>query len=181
MFPQWGPYGERCSISRAMVYSFICISQSPQLSKEPSHKMGGKIQWPSPEPHADRRFTNNAVQPGYPRESFTKLLSLPQCHSALSRVSPPHLLPPSTWPMVQIHLTLRYGRGVGFMGGKHALSTVCYYVTTSIVQNLPWPFDGCSRNFNFKFHHHAPRCLPFYRGQRQLRPFSNIYILFLFV
>jgi hypothetical protein len=151
MFPQWGPYGERCSISRAMVYSSIYISQSPHLSKEPSHEMGGKIQWLSMEPHADGRFTNNAVRPGSPRGSFTTFLSLPQCHWALSRVSPPHLLPPSTWPVVQIHLTLRYGRGVGFMGGKRALSTLCYNFTISVVQNLPWPFDGCSRNLTSDF------------------------------
>ena len=151
MFSQWDPYGERCTISRAVVYSFIYISQSPQLSKEPSHEMGGKIQCPSMEPHVDGRFTNNAVRPGSPRGSFTTLLSLPQCHSALNRVSPPHLLPPSTWPMVQIHLTLRYGRGVGFMEGKHALSTVCYCVTISIVQDLPWPFDGRSRNLTSNF------------------------------
>jgi hypothetical protein len=144
MFPQWGPYGERCSTSRA-------ISQSPHLSKEPSHEMGGKIQWPSMEPHANGRFANNAVRPGSPRELFTTLLSLPHCHSALSRVSLPHLLPPSTWPMVQIHLTLMYEWWVGFMGGKYALSSVCYYVTVSIVQNLPWPFDGCSSNLTSNF------------------------------
>jgi len=121
-----------------MVYSFIYVSQTPQLIKEPSHEMGGKIQWPSMEPHVDGRFTNNAVRPGSPWGLFTTQLSLPQCHSALSRISPPHLLPPSTWPVVQIHLTLRYGQGVGFMEGKHALNTVCYYVIISIVQNLLW-------------------------------------------
>jgi hypothetical protein len=85
---------------------------------------------------------------------------LPQCHAAfgtipstlawvdqcpvsyhvvvtLYRVSPPHLLPPPTWPRVRTpsmsrvaplrappphllpsHITLRCGRGVGFMGGE---------------------------------------------------------------
>jgi len=34
----------------------------------------------------------------------------------LNKVIPPHLLSPPMWPRVRIHVTLRYGRGVGFMG-----------------------------------------------------------------
>jgi len=178
MFSQWDPYGERCSISRAMVYSFIYISQSPQLSKEPSHEMGGKIQWPSMEPHVDRKFTNNAVRPGSPRGSFTTLLSLPHCHWALNR-DPLHTcyhLPRDPW----YKSNKPWGMDEGFDYGRQTCLKycvlLCYYLhSTEPSMTIWWLF----KKFNFKFHHHAPICLLFYRGQSQLRAFWNIYILFL--
>ena len=106
------------------------------------------MQLPSTDPHMSRRPPYNGVQPGSPRGSFMTLLLLPQCHAAFSmilstlvwvdqspvcqcvchsnpqQVSPPQLLPPPIWPRVRIHVTLRYGWGVGFMGGN--LFTLLY-------------------------------------------------------
>jgi hypothetical protein len=65
------------------VYS--CMSAGVP-KKEPSYKMGKNIRSPSTEPHADRRPTCNGVRPGSPRGSLTTLLSLPQCHAALSMI-----------------------------------------------------------------------------------------------
>ena len=51
----------------------------------------------------------------------------------LNRVSPSHLLPPPMWPRVRIHVTLRYGRGVGFMGG----------IKTNTMTNIPSQWNRC--------------------------------------
>ena len=60
LFPQQGPYGERCSVSRANgLFIHLYLSETPV--KEPSHKMGENIQSPSTEPHTDRRSTYNGV------------------------------------------------------------------------------------------------------------------------
>jgi len=48
--------------------------------------MGKNIWSPSTEPHADGRATYNGVWPGSPRGSLMTLLSLPQCHAALSTI-----------------------------------------------------------------------------------------------
>ena len=53
---------------------------------EPFYQMGKNIRSLSMEPHTDRRPTYNRVQPGSPRGSLTTLLSLPQCHAALSTI-----------------------------------------------------------------------------------------------
>ena len=87
MFPQQGPYGERCSVSRANgLFIHLYLSKSPV--KEPSHEMGENIWLPSTEPHVDGRPTYNGVRRGSPRGSFGTLLSLPQCHAASSTRSP---------------------------------------------------------------------------------------------
>ena len=123
---------------KPMVYSFIYICQSPQLRSSP--KKWGKNIWSlSTEAHMYGSPTYNGVWPGSPKGSFMTLLSLPQCHAAfsmtpstlswvdqspvnqrvvvtLNRVSPAHTLPPP-WPRVRIHITLRYRRGVGPVGG----------------------------------------------------------------
>ena len=49
------------------------------------------------------------------------------------RVFPPQLLPPLTWPRVQIHVTLRYGRGVWFMEG----------IRTNTMINIPSHWNLC--------------------------------------
>ena len=62
----------------------------------------------------------------------------------LYRVSPPHLPPPTTWPRVQIHITLRYGQGVGFMGGwkssKGYIFWLCVYCLSYSVCNVHAPY-----------------------------------------
>jgi hypothetical protein len=68
----------------ALVYLFIYVCQSPQ-KRIPSKKWGN-IRSLSMEPHADRRPTYNRVWSGSPRGSLTTLLSLPQCHAALSMI-----------------------------------------------------------------------------------------------
>ena len=73
MFPQWGLYGERCSISRA-IGLFIHSYLSESSLKEFSHIIGVNIQSPSPVPHADRRRNYSAVRPGSSRGSFMTLL-----------------------------------------------------------------------------------------------------------
>ena len=52
----------------------------------------------------------------------------------LSRLSPPHLLLLPTWPKVQIHITLRYRRWVGFMGSTSGFpfTILCTYIKLSI-------------------------------------------------
>ena len=53
--PQQRPYGERCSVSRPLVYSFIYMSQS--TVKQLSYEMRVNIRSPSTDPHADGRPT----------------------------------------------------------------------------------------------------------------------------
>jgi len=65
MFPQQGPCGERCSISRVNGFFFhLYLLESP--IKESSHEMGENIWSPSMELHADGRPKYNGVQPGSP-------------------------------------------------------------------------------------------------------------------
>jgi hypothetical protein len=86
MFPQWGPYRERCSVSRAnglFIHSYL--SESPV--KELFHKIGGNVQSPSMEPYMDGRPTYSGDWPGSTRVSVMTLLFLPQCHAAFSTVA----------------------------------------------------------------------------------------------
>ena len=139
--PQQGPYGEKCPVSRASGL-FIHLHLSKFPGKEPSHKIGEHIESLSMEPHMDGRSTYKAVWPGSLRESFMMLLSLHKCHAGFSTIpctlawveqSPvsQHVLwqPSTGYPLYtcshlprdpgcsRIHITLRYGRKVGFMGG----------------------------------------------------------------
>jgi hypothetical protein len=135
MFPQRGPYRERSSVSRAIgwfIHTFL--SESPVI--ELSHKIGGKQ---TVTVHRAARRHKAYIHCGSPRGSLMILLSLLHCHAAFSmipstlawvdqspvsqrvvvtliRVSPPHLLSLPMRPRVRIHITLRYGWGVGFMG-----------------------------------------------------------------
>jgi hypothetical protein len=85
MFPQQGPYGERCSVSRVNGLSIhLCLLDSSRRS--PPTKCGEYIRSQSTEPQADGRPTYNGVQPGPQRGSFTTLQSLPQCHAAVSTI-----------------------------------------------------------------------------------------------
>ena len=60
MFPQQGPDGERCSVSRASgLFIHLYLSESPVT--EPSHKKGENVRSPSMEPHTDGRPTYNRV------------------------------------------------------------------------------------------------------------------------
>jgi len=63
MFPQWGPYGERYSLSTANnLFIHLYLSESPV--KELSHVIGGGVggMWsPSTEPQVDGRPTYNGV------------------------------------------------------------------------------------------------------------------------
>jgi len=106
----------------------------------------------------DRRLTYNGVRPGSPRLSFMTLQSLPQCHAAFSTIlftlawidqspvsqpprSNPHQDVPSTTVTashvtqgrVRIHDTLRYGRGVGFMGGDGKTYYVIFKLETKLL------------------------------------------------
>jgi hypothetical protein len=120
-----------------VIYSII--NQSPLL-KSPSTN-GGKIYGHHPwSPMWMEGLHKMGCSLVNPRGLLTTLLSLTQSHAAFStipstlawvdqrpvsqrvvvtlyRVSPPHLSPPPMWPRVQVHITLRYGWGVGFMGG----------------------------------------------------------------
>ena len=93
------------------------------------------IQSPSTRSHLDRRLTYNGVRPSSPRGSFTTLLSLSKQHvtfhlglltapvADVCRSNPLQCIPstPVTASHVtlgtDVHVTLRYGPGVGFMGG----------------------------------------------------------------
>jgi len=66
------------------IHLFMYVCQSPQ--KGSLLQMGKNITSLSTEPHADGRPTYNGVWPGSPRGSLTTLLSLPQCHTALSTI-----------------------------------------------------------------------------------------------
>jgi hypothetical protein len=85
--PQQGPYGERCSVSRALdlfLQSFIHIFHSPHLRSSPT-KMGESTVTIHKTPHG-RRPLYNGVGPGSTWGSFTSLPSLPQCHAAFSTI-----------------------------------------------------------------------------------------------
>jgi len=66
-------------------FSFIHVYllQSPKRS---TSTYGEKTSSPSTEPHADGRPTNKWVWPGSLRGSLSSLLSLPQCHAAVSTI-----------------------------------------------------------------------------------------------
>ena len=83
--PNWVPMERDAPSPEPMVYSFIYSCQSPQLRNPPT-KWGKNICSPSPELHVERKPTYNGVWPGPPRELFTTLLSLPQCHAAFSTI-----------------------------------------------------------------------------------------------
>jgi len=70
--------------SHWFIYSFMYVCRSPK--KGALLYMGKNIRSSSMEPHADRRPTYSGVQPGSPRGSLMTLLSLPQCHAALSMI-----------------------------------------------------------------------------------------------
>ena len=69
----------------AVVYSFIHISQEFPV-REFSHPMGEQHTVADHGAPRGRRPTYNGVQPGSPKESFTALLLLPQCHAACSMI-----------------------------------------------------------------------------------------------
>jgi len=120
-----------------MVYSFI-VSLSPQLTCSPT-KWGKCVV--TMEPHTNGQPTYNGLLPDSQRGLFMTLLLLLQCHAAFSRIpstlawvgqstlaSVCHSNPLQSVPsepviashMTQgseMHLALRYRRGVGFMGG----------------------------------------------------------------
>jgi hypothetical protein len=87
MFPN-RVHMERALSPEPMVYSFIHSFISVRVpNTEPSQKKGeGNIWSPSTKPHVDGRPTHNGVRPGSPRESFTILHSLLQCHAAFSTI-----------------------------------------------------------------------------------------------
>jgi hypothetical protein len=69
------------------IHSFIHSCMSAGVPKKGALlHMGKNIRSPSTQPHADGRPTNNEVRPSSPRRSLTTLLSLPQCHAALSTI-----------------------------------------------------------------------------------------------
>jgi hypothetical protein len=80
---QKGPYGDRCSISKANGW-FIHLYLSESPVKEISHETGGKHT--ATELHADEMPTYNGVRPGSRSGSFTTLLSLQQCQAAFSMI-----------------------------------------------------------------------------------------------
>jgi len=74
MVSQWGPYGERCCVSRAkglFIHSFISLKESP--IKELSSKIGEHMVTVHGA-HTDKRHMYNGVRPGSPKGSFTSLL-----------------------------------------------------------------------------------------------------------
>jgi len=83
VFPQQGPYGERCSISSGF-FSHLNLLESPKRSLP--MKCRENIQSLPMESHVDRRPTYNGVRPSSPRGSFLTLLSLRQCYAAFSTI-----------------------------------------------------------------------------------------------
>jgi hypothetical protein len=123
--------------SQWFIHSYL--SESPV--KEPSHENGQNICSLPWEPHVDRKPTYNGVRPGSPTGSFTHCYHYPvpcslqhdTCHVDLGRPEPryPALSRYPTTPVttshmtqgrVRIHMTLRYGRGFGFMGGDDIIT-----------------------------------------------------------
>ena len=84
MFPNRVPMERDTPFPEPLVYLFICLPDS--LKKQLSCKMGKNIRSPSTDPHADGRRTYNGVRPGSRRGLLMTLLSLPQCHAALSTI-----------------------------------------------------------------------------------------------
>jgi hypothetical protein len=159
MFPNRVPMESEAS-SQETIY----MSESPVRS--PPTKKGDNIWSPSTGPHVDRRPTYNGMRSGSPRGSFMTLQSLPQCHAAFSMipstlawvdqspVSQQMLLPPPPgyalhncyrlprdpgYSRVRIHDNLRYGQGVGFMGGRSGscpLDVKCLYSRQGCVNEI---------------------------------------------
>jgi hypothetical protein len=84
MFPQWGPYGARCSISRANGLFIHFYLPEPQLRSSPT-KYRENIQSPSMQPQVDIWPTYNGAML-VPWGLFMTLLSLSQCHAAFSTI-----------------------------------------------------------------------------------------------
>ena len=84
MFPQWDPYGERCSVSRANGL-FIQLSLSESPFKELSYEIGGKHTVTVHGAPRGRKTYTQRVPSGSPRGSFTTLL-LHQCHAAFGKI-----------------------------------------------------------------------------------------------
>jgi hypothetical protein len=82
--PSGVPMEKDAPSPQPIVYSFIYISESPV--KKLSHVTGRKMWSPSMNRQVDRRPTHDGVLPHSPQRSFTTLLSLPQCHAALSTI-----------------------------------------------------------------------------------------------
>jgi hypothetical protein len=68
-----------------MIYSFIYISQSRQLSSSSTKQVDNLWSLPT-EIHADARLTYHGLRPGSSKESFTTLLFLPSCHTAFGMI-----------------------------------------------------------------------------------------------
>jgi hypothetical protein len=82
---QQGSYGQRSFISRDNnLFIYLYMSESPIRS--PPTKKVKNIWSPSTKPHVGGSPTYNGVRPGSPRESFTTLQSLPQCHAVFSTI-----------------------------------------------------------------------------------------------
>jgi hypothetical protein len=71
------------------------------------------------------------------------------CPSTLNKVYPPHLLPPPTWPRVQIHITLRYRWGVGFMAGWKGNNYLIFWLCVSCLS-----YPVC--NVHAPYYHFGP-------------------------
>ena len=85
MFAQQGPYGERCSISKANgLFTHLYLSETPV--KEPYHEMGEKHTVTiHGAPHRQKAY----IQWGAAWSTkgiITTLLTLPQCHAAFSTI-----------------------------------------------------------------------------------------------
>jgi len=134
--PQRGPYGERCSVSRAnglIIHSYLSESPVNELWHKTRVKHTVTV-------HRAPSGWKAYIQLGV--AWFSTLLLLPQCHSAFSTIAstlawvdqspishcvcsnPLHGVPstPVTASHMtldtDLHITLQYVRGVGFMGGR---------------------------------------------------------------
>jgi hypothetical protein len=146
-----GPYGERDTVSRAsgsFVHSFIRISSVKELS----HEIRGKHVTVHGAPRG-RRTAYNGMRPGSPVNRIQHCFCCPSAMQGSARYLPPWLgstraqlarvcrsNPPQGVPSTpvtathvnqgtELHVTPRYGRWVGFMGGVCESNTfliVCY-------------------------------------------------------
>ena len=117
-----GPLWREMLESQWCIHSFISLSVPV---KEPSNEMGGKHTVTVHGAHVayiQGIVCNAAVTTPVPcslqHDTFHFGLRRPELRktACVNRVSCPHLLAPPMWARVHIHITLRYGQGVGFMG-----------------------------------------------------------------
>ena len=173
-FPSQSSHRDRCSVSITNVlFIHSSLWRSSLGAVLPNWE---NFRQPSKELNADGWPAYSGVRSGIPRGSFTSLLSLLQCHAAFSSIlstlacvdyspasrvrlsnslegAPPFLLHRST----DLHVTLGYGKGVGFMEGFRDVNNLTILGSDNVLSG------ECSvrfpRQHNLSNHRkHSPNC-----------------------